>query len=417
MKTGWKWAVVAAAAMTLSAGVYTQVSAQTEAKVKATLSKKVTKSFTNAKLDDVLDWLKSQGVSFVVRPGTLAKDARVTINIVDQPLQDAVDAIADAFDAVWAREGQVFVLKSGGTQWRGDFVMPKIGDWQHDMKNLPKMLAEIPMPDFKGEHFKFEMGDLGKKLGDMKLPMLDSPEWHKNLAELHELSEKVKKETGRDTLTDEDLKKHPELKAKIDQLEAETQKWGEKFGKEMEAWGEEFGKKMELHGNEMQKLGEAWGEKMDSKAQKEFAEKMELRAKEMAKVAEEWEKKGGKDWEKQMELHGKEMEKLQAELEKKFGKDFEAKMKAHGELLEKELKSKDWGKLDHGNWTVLKDSNVKELLKSLTETQKSKQKDRGYLTPEDLTPAQRELLGKLPEGSNWSISYTLDGQTITVKCN
>lgn len=409
MKTGWKWAVVAAAAMLMSAGVYTQVSAQTESKIKATLSKKVTKRFNNAKLDDVLAWLKTQGVSFVVRPGSISKDARITVNIVDQPLEDAVDAIASAFDSRWDREGQVFVLKPGPTMWKGDFEMPKIEVW--DSKDMPKFLGQ--MPKFDDKTFKAEMDELNKKLGTMKLPAFDEA-WHKNLAEIEKLAEQAKKETGKENLTDEDLKKYPELKKKLDKLEADTEKWGnefgEKFGKEMEAWGEEFGKKMELRAKDFEKLGE-----MDAKTQKEFAEKMELKAKEMAKAAEAWEKQGGKEFEKQMELHGKEMEKLQAELEKKFGKDFEAKMKAHADRLEKELKNKDWGKLEGKNWMVLKDKNVKELLKSLTETQKSKQKDRGYLLPEDLTPAQRELLGTLPEGSDWSITYTVDGQTITVK--
>lgn len=75
------------------------------------LSQRVTADFKSAPLSEVLKWLSSQGLSFVVKDGTL--DGRLTIHIANQPLKDAADAIAKAMGGRWDRNGDVFTLKSG----------------------------------------------------------------------------------------------------------------------------------------------------------------------------------------------------------------------------------------------------------------------------------------------------------------
>jgi hypothetical protein len=56
-----------------------------------------------------------------------------------------------------------------------------------------------------------------------------------------------------------------------------------------------------------------------------------------------------------------------------------------------------------------------ELIESLSAEQKAKQEKQGYLTPDDLTPKQRELLGELPKGGDWTFSFTANGRKLTIK--
>jgi hypothetical protein len=54
-----------------------------------------------------------------------------------------------------------------------------------------------------------------------------------------------------------------------------------------------------------------------------------------------------------------------------------------------------------------------ELLESLSAEQKAKMKEQGHLKASDLNAKQRELLGPLK--GNWSIVFSKDGQTMTIK--
>ncbi|HMS53932.1 MAG TPA: hypothetical protein PKA27_00900 [Fimbriimonadaceae bacterium] len=74
-------------------------------------AKRVSVNFKNATLQEVTDWLSSHGLSYVMKiePG----DARLTINIVDQPLKDAANAIAEAMGGRWVQSGNVFTFTKG----------------------------------------------------------------------------------------------------------------------------------------------------------------------------------------------------------------------------------------------------------------------------------------------------------------
>lgn len=59
--------------------------------------------------------------------------------------------------------------------------------------------------------------------------------------------------------------------------------------------------------------------------------------------------------------------------------------------------------------------SIKELIKSLSVRQMETNRRQGYLKVSDLTEAQRKLLGGIKEGDNITMSYTIDGQSITIK--
>lgn len=59
-------------------------------------------------------------------------------------------------------------------------------------------------------------------------------------------------------------------------------------------------------------------------------------------------------------------------------------------------------------------ADIAGLLKSLTPAQREKHKNQGYLTPEDLTPEQRRMLGSMGERGEFRMIVTRDGETITI---
>ena len=111
---------------------------------------------------DVVKWLTEQGVSFVVNNDELTKGS-LTLNMVNQPLGDVVNAIADALGGHWQKRGDVYVFQAGrgGFTWTGE----GIPDWAApELKNLPNMKGfqmvvpksgEFAIPNMKG--FKFDL--------------------------------------------------------------------------------------------------------------------------------------------------------------------------------------------------------------------------------------------------------------------
>jgi hypothetical protein len=63
---------------------------------------------------------------------------------------------------------------------------------------------------------------------------------------------------------------------------------------------------------------------------------------------------------------------------------------------------------------VISRDNIEQLLNSMTSEQKARQDRRGYLTLDDLTPAQRHMFNA-PKGDNWNIVYEIDGKKIALR--
>lgn len=191
--------------------------------------------------------------------------------------------------------------------------------------------------------------------------------------------------------------------------------------------------KFEALGKEMAEMGAKMAEKLGPEVQKT----LELLLKEMPRMVvppmppldgkgrlqnEEAFAKAMEAWTKSWEAWG---EKLEKELEFKFGKDFE---RDFGNKLQKEFEQR-WGK-DGERLRIeierrVKDAqkalgevhsaDIRQLAKTLTQEQRELHRKQGFLRKKDLSPEQVKLLGALPTAGKWSIQYTVDGESLTIK--
>jgi hypothetical protein len=335
MHAGLKWSLAAVLAAGLSLGVYSGVSAQGDTDQKAIAQRKVTRSFTNAKLSEVLDWLKSQGVNFVIRPDQVDPNSRLSLNAVNQPLRDVMSAIASAFGGSWTKEGELWVFRQGVAK---DFAF-----------TVPSL------PDFPS------IG-LDKLKDDPKVRI-----W-----------------------TDKDLRNDPEFK-----------KWMENWKKDWQKWAEEWKDQAKNFDFEFYGPGvRVWTDK-DLQNDPEFKKWLD-------QFRSEMEKSFGPEFQKKMEQRAKELAERAKKLEGK-----EPRTKKAEEEVEKKLFRQ--GKALESSRLFLDDAKIRQLMESLTEEQRAKHELRGHLTLGDLTDAQREIVKDLPADGTWSISYSIDGQKITLK--
>lgn len=65
----------------------------------------------NGTLEDVIKWLGDNGVSFVLENKDL-NSRKLTINLVNQPIEDAIAAIADALDVSYTKKGDIYAFGS-----------------------------------------------------------------------------------------------------------------------------------------------------------------------------------------------------------------------------------------------------------------------------------------------------------------
>ncbi|MFN3729061.1 MAG: hypothetical protein ACK4XJ_05050 [Fimbriimonadaceae bacterium] len=63
-------------------------------------------------------------------------------------------------------------------------------------------------------------------------------------------------------------------------------------------------------------------------------------------------------------------------------------------------------------------ADLRKLFSSLTPEQKFAMQKRGYLRAAELTPEQRAILGdRIPTSGKWEVTYSLDGQKVTIRSN
>ncbi|HRI44769.1 MAG TPA: hypothetical protein PLL78_07185 [Fimbriimonadaceae bacterium] len=252
MHAGLKWSLAAALAAGLSIGVYTQVSAQGDANQASVAQRRVTRSFDNAKLSEVLDWLKSQGVNFVVRPDQVDPNSRLSINAVNQPVNDVMSAIARAFGGSWTKEGELWVFRQGTSKGFA-FSMPDLPDLPPIEWDGPKVRVWTDKDLEKDTEFK-KWAEEWKKDWERW-----AEEWksHAKDLDLKFGGPKIK------VWTDKELEKDPEFK-----------KWVEKWRADVEkSFGPEFQKKMELRAKEFVEKAKKF--KTDESEMKRAKEEME----------------------------------------------------------------------------------------------------------------------------------------------
>lgn len=219
-------------------------------------SHRVSVSFSNAPVKQVLDWLRKQDENFVVASSSYNNDLRITLNAKDEPLSTVEHAIAEAMGGSWAkRDGMLVFRKGGGLPFEiADggtkvFTLRDNGDWaKGDDKTLQLKLREL---DKLGDQFGPEF--------EQKFEKAFGPEFQKKL-ELNfgpEFEKKMQDQFG------------PEFQKKLEQ------QFGPEFQKKMQdQFGPEFQKRLELQ------FGPEFQKKMQDQFGPEFQKRMEEQAKE-----------------------------------------------------------------------------------------------------------------------------------------
>lgn len=315
MHAGLKWSLAAALAAGLSFGAYTQVSAQGDVNQGTVAQRKVTRSFDNAKLAEVLDWLKAQGVNFVIRPDQVDPNSRLSLNAVNQPLRDVMSAIAAAFGGSWTKEGELWVFRQGASR---DFL-----------------LGAPSFPDFPSF-------GLDKLENDPKFRVF----------------------------TENDLKDSPEFKKWMESWKKDWQKWAEEwkdhakdfdfkfYGPKVRVWTDK-----DLQNDpEFKKWLDQWRSEIDRSFGPEFQKKMEQRAKELAEKAREFKtdesemKRATEEMEKELFRQGKALESKNLFID-------DAKIR---QLMDS-LSDQQWAKQEVQGYLTLADLTEKqrELVKDL----------------------------------------------------
>lgn len=332
----------------------------------------------NGTLDDVVKWLGDTGVSFVLEDKAIAS-RKLTINLINQPIEDAIAAIADALGVSWSKRGQVYVF--GGQ---------KVMHFAPAAPSSPKVPSSVAP----------------------KVHTWTSKDGDQITIDVQKAIEQAQKAQ----------KGAKGVAPKVFTFEVPGQGMSPKDKQEFELHMKKLGEHMKLvvpNAKELAKI-----KPMTEKEQKAFEESMQKLHESMKSLPHVIEGSKLSDKErKQLEL---EMKKLHEELKslphdaKMFkwdGKDYKGMSEAERKAFEKsmgdlkiELKNLPKAPLAPA---VLRSSDMKSLMKSLTPDQRSKHDRQGYLKLSDLSGGQKKMLGN-PSG-NFTISVNMDGQKLTIK--
>lgn len=370
--------------------------------------KSISVRFKDASASDVLDWLSNQGVSFVT--SEVPKNAKVTLNLNNVPLSDAVEAIGAALGGGWERRGSVYVFRNGVFM-----AMPGAG---FTAKAMPMNEAS--------RAFGMDDPAQAKKWADYAKQM------EKRFGENSPFSKDIQKRFGENSRFSKDIQ----------------QQFGENgdFARNMQ---KQFGPGSPF---EKQMREQMKGQGVDQKQWEEMRKQME---KEMGpgspfqKQMQEMQKQFGANspFHKQMQeqfkgfeghpfMDGKDFPKF----DMKFNSEAFAKaMKAREEALkglEERMRVSDKGTfvppLNDPRFSDMQSfkfvmpkmgdfsfggQDLKGVAKSLTPAQREKNKKQGFLYWSDLTPEQQQKMGMKEASGNWSITYSNNGESFTVKSN
>ncbi len=136
---------------------------------------RVTKSFRDASVTEVLEWLQSQGVDFVVETSTVPKDKRVTMSVSDAAPDDVVRAVASALGLVAQKNGSVYSFRPGlgalawserGPAPEGLLALPPITGLDPEaMERLERIAPELQKRfEGLGEEFSKRFEDMGPEM-------------------------------------------------------------------------------------------------------------------------------------------------------------------------------------------------------------------------------------------------------------
>ena len=118
--------------------------------------KLVSCSFVDASAGDVLKWLSRQGVNFAGASDSMPK-GKLSLNLKDVPLYEALEAIADVFDGSWNLRGKTLVFRAGRSFDFSTSAGPARVPFGTRVD--PKRPYQLTVPPAKFEGFKFKVDE------------------------------------------------------------------------------------------------------------------------------------------------------------------------------------------------------------------------------------------------------------------
>lgn len=330
----------------------------------ANIQERVSASFNQASVREVLDWLSKNGVSFVAADGDFAKDATVTLNVRNQPASDIADAIAQALGGHWQRRGEIMVFRKGGH----DFMFSGPG-----AMTMPRVQG-FPLSE-GGQMFRFEGPDGKKTMGI---------EMQRSMEKLHEALPKMNWQGP------EGEKMRIELKRSMDQLHKELPKIRIESMKALKDHKLSEGEQKRIHIEIEKAMGEAH-------------KGMEKAHKEMERARKEHPEAFDGEHRVFMAPHGGDGKDL-FELHVEKGGLTKVGPLGHGKI--------------RGESMMLRpatDGGIEKLVMALSPAQRELHRRQGYLKASDLTPNQLKMLGMKTGKGNWTIKFVKDNDEIVIK--
>lgn len=136
------------------------------------MDRSVSVQFNNATASDVLKWLNKQNVNYVANVDKLPK-SKITMNVSNVPLHEALGAVADALGGSWQVKGSTLIFQAG--MFHSLTSAPAIAGFDHGFTFAPmkglnfekmdeKQLKEFEksMLDFKGQMKTFDLKAMPK---------------------------------------------------------------------------------------------------------------------------------------------------------------------------------------------------------------------------------------------------------------
>ena len=172
--------------------------------------KEVSCSFVDASATDVLRWISKQGVNFASSSDSMPK-GRLSLNLKNVPLHEALDAIGEVFGGYWSLRGKTLVFRAGrsfGISTGAPFdsrnpVASRVDPKRPYLLTLPGMSAMPAIPPVGADGFGFTIDEKSfrelAKLHELPpgLSQEERSKMHKELAAVREEMVKSAREVER----------------------------------------------------------------------------------------------------------------------------------------------------------------------------------------------------------------------------
>jgi hypothetical protein len=141
------------------------------------MDRQVSVQFTNATAADVLKWLSKQNVNFVANVDKLPK-TKVTMNVSNVPLHEALESVADALGGSWQVKGSTLIFQTGMFHTM-PFPATKLGSMSPFSAKGFGGESFVPLSGKEFQQFgklnELQMKDLEKSMSDLKIQMKSMP--------------------------------------------------------------------------------------------------------------------------------------------------------------------------------------------------------------------------------------------------